>query len=179
MHKKIDLHIHTTCSDGTFSPKEIIDIAIQNGVDAISITDHDSIKSYTSELFEYAKNREITLIPGVEMSTRYYGIGIHVLGYNFDINNKELLNCLSLLQNARIDYLLDVSKLLINLGYIVHTNELKTLPSVTKAHIANDIVTNKENYDLLMKVFNHIPSKGEFIEAIMNEGCLAYTKNFR
>lgn len=178
MYKKIDLHIHTTCSDGTFSPKEIIDMAIENGLDAIAITDHDSIDAYTKDLFEYANQKGIKLIPGVEMSTRYYGIGIHVLGYNFDINNTQLINALNSANNARINYLTNVSKLLENLGYKVHTDELKVLPRVTKAHIAQDVVSTPQNKDILLKTFNRIPSKGEFIEAIMNEGCPAYTKKY-
>ena len=52
MMERIDLHIHTTCSDGVLSPKEIIDKAIQNGVSIISITDHDTIDAYNDELYD-------------------------------------------------------------------------------------------------------------------------------
>ena len=178
MSTSIDLHIHTTCSDGTFTPKEIIDIANKNNVKVISITDHDSIKAYDKELFLYAKEKGIKLIPGVEISTKYYGIGIHVLGYNFDLKNKELNDCLDKAQNARRDYLINVSKKLNELGYIVNTKKLNMLPTVTKAHIAKDVVSNKVNESLLIKEFNHIPDMGEFIETIMNENCPAYVKKF-
>ena len=126
----------------------------------------------------YAKFKNINLLPAVEMSTRYFGVGIHVLGYNFDLKNEELLECLSMLKNARINYLLDVSKKLEALGYIINTDKLKNLPTVTKAHISLDIVENKANEGLLIKNFGHIPSKGEFIETVMNEGCPAYTEKF-
>ena len=178
MYNNIDLHIHTTCSDGHFTPFEIIDIASRNNVDAISICDHDTINAYTKELFEYAKSKNITLVKGVEISTRYYNRGIHVLGYNYDLDNEELNECLSKLQNARVDYLLNVSKKLKEYGYIVNTEHLLTFESVTKAHIALDIVNNKENEALLLKEFNHIPTKGEFIEAIMNEDCPCYVEKF-
>lgn len=175
---KIDLHIHSTCSDGACSPKEIIDIAKSNNIEMISITDHDTIEAYTNELFSYAKNNNISLIPGVEMSTKSHGIGIHILGYNFDLNNENLLKCLSMLKNARVDYLINVSNKLNKLGYKVNVDQLIKLPTVTKAHIATDIVTNQENFLLLEKTFNHIPSKGEFIETIMNENCPAYVEKF-
>ena len=69
MKEKIDLHIHTCCSDGEKDPKSIIDEAVKNKVPVISITDHDTTAAYTEELLAYAKKNNITLIPGVEIST--------------------------------------------------------------------------------------------------------------
>lgn len=80
------------------------------------------------------------------------------------------------LRNSRHIYLHDVSKKLNELGYKVNVEKLEKVDAVTKAHIADDIVQNKENEKLLLKEFNHIPTKGEFIEAIMNEGCQAYVQ---
>lgn len=176
MINRIDLHIHSNYSDGKFSPKEIIDMAKQNNVKYISITDHDNVDAYTDELFDYANKNNITLIPGVEISTKTDKCGIHVLGYNYDLNNKELKDQLCKLRNARHDYLRKVSNKLSNLGFIVNTNELDKIDSVTKGHIANDVVNNKNNKEQLIKFFGHLPNKGEFIETIMNEGCPAYVK---
>lgn len=172
----IDLHIHTNCSDGELKPIEIIDEAIKKCIKYISITDHDSIEAYTNELFDYAKKNDIELITGVEISTRFNNIGFHVLGYNFDIHNKELNNKLKLLKNARHNYLIRVCDKLKKLGYDVHYQDLNKIDLVTKAHIARDIIQNKENESLLFKVFSHIPTVGEFIESIMNEGCLAFVE---
>ena len=174
--KRIDLHIHTNNSDGILSPLEVIDEAIKNGVDIISITDHDSIESYDDNLYNYAKEKNIRIITGVEISTKIAKAGIHVLGYNIDINNEELINKLKLLRNARHDYLYNVGNKLKKLGYIVNLDKLNEIDAVTKAHIAEDIITNEKNRDLLLKVFNHMPGKGEFIELIMNEGCPAYVR---
>lgn len=175
MENLVDLHIHTNLSDGVLSPKEIIDKAVVNNVSVISITDHDTIDAYTEELYDYAKIKSIKLINGVEISTKNEKAGIHILGYNFDINNKALKEKLNLLKNARHIYLKDVSKKLIELGYKVNVEELDKIDVVTKAHISLDIVSNLENEEILLKEFGHIPSKGEFIEAIMNEGCPAYS----
>ena len=173
---KIDLHIHTNCSDGFLTPKEVIDEAINNNVNIISITDHDTIDAYTNDLINYAKDNNIELIKGVEISTKINKCGIHVLGYNYDANNIELINKLNSLKNARHNYLYGVSEKLKELGYIVNTDELDKIEAVTKAHIALDVIGNEDNKELLIKTFNHIPSKGEFIETIMNENCPAYVK---
>ena len=109
---KIDLHMHTTCSDGKFTPKEIIDEAAKNNVIIISISDHDTTQAYTEQLFEYAKMHNIRLIPAVEISTQYGKAGIHVLGYNFDLNNEGFKDKLKQIRHFRHDYLHDVSKLL-------------------------------------------------------------------
>ena len=176
MKKIIDLHIHTTCSDGELTPKEVIDVAIKNRVSVISITDHDTIGAYKKELFDYAKDNNIRIIPGVEISTKSDKCGIHVLGYNIDLNNKEFQNKLEKLRNSRHEYLYQVADKLNILGYIIDVTSLDKIEAVTKAHIALDVISNDKNKDILMREFGHIPNKGEFIETIMNEGCPVYVK---
>lgn len=176
MKKIIDLHIHTTCSDGELTPKEVIDVAINDRVSVISITDHDTIVAYKKELFDYAKDNNIKIIPGVEISTKSDKCGIHVLGYNIDLNNKEFQKKLEKLRNSRHEYLYQVADKLNILGYIIDVTSLDKINAVTKAHIALDVISNDKNKDILMREFGHIPNKGEFIETIMNEDCLAYVK---
>lgn len=176
MKNYIDLHIHSNFSDGTLSPKEIIDEALQNKVKTIAIADHDTIDAYNDELYEYAKSKNIKIINAVEVSTKINKCGIHVLGYNFDVKNPILKEKLSKLRNARHDYLYNVAKKLDELSFYVNVDELDKIKSVTKAHIALDVINNINNKGTLIKTFNHIPTKGEFIETIMNEGCPAYVK---
>ena len=176
MRNLIDLHIHSNLSDGELSPKEIIDRAVNNEVSVIAIADHDTIETYNNDLFSYAKDNNVKLIPAVEISTKYKGIGIHVLGYNFDINNKLLIDKLYSIRNARHIYLHSVAVKLKKLGYIIDIDYLDKIDAVTKAHIATNTLENKNNEELLLKTFGHIPDKGEFIETIMNEGCPAYVE---
>ena len=176
MNKLIDLHIHSNLSDGELSSKEIIDRAVDNGVSVMAIADHDTTLAYNGELFNYAKDKKVRLITAVEISTKYNGIGIHVLGYNFNINNDQLKEKLYTLRNARHIYLHKVASKLNELGYIINVEFLDKIDAVTKAHIALNIVENKDNSNLLLKTFGHIPSKGEFIETIMNEGCPCYVE---
>lgn len=174
--KRIDLHIHTTMSDGSFTPKQVIDEAVKNGVSTISIADHDTVEAYTEELFIYAASKNINIIRGVEISTKNSKVGIHVLGYNYDLENEEFKESLKRIRNARHDYLHNVSKKLNELGYALNVEELDKIDSVTKAHIALDVISNEENEGILIKEFGHIPNKGEFIETIMNENCPAYVR---
>ena len=176
MDKIIDLHIHTNKSDGALSPREVVEEAIKNRVSAIAIADHDTIDAYSDELFDYAESNNIILVPAVEISTKTNKCGIHVLGYNFDLNDQNFREKLEKLRNARHDYLYGVSEKLEELGYKVNVDELDKIEAVTKAHISLDVISNKENEEILMKNFGHIPNKGEFIETVMNEGCPAYVK---
>ena len=91
MKKRIDLHIHTNLSDGALSPKQVIDEAVENGVNVIAIADHDTIEVYNNDFYSYAKKKNVKIINAVEISTKNDKTGIHVLGYNFDINNQELI----------------------------------------------------------------------------------------
>ena len=176
MNKLIDLHIHSNLSDGELSPKEIIDRAVNNGVSVIAIVDHDTTLAYNDDLFNYAKENNVKLITAVEISTKYKGIGIHVLGYNFDINNKLLTDKLYSNRNARHIYLHNVATKLKEFGYVIDVDSLDKIDAVTKAHIASNIVDNKDNKKLLLKTFGYVPERGEFIETIMNEGCPCYVK---
>ena len=174
--KQIDLHMHTNKSDGALTPNQIIDEAVKENLQAISITDHDTIDAYTDETIKYAKDQGIKLIVGVEISTKSDRCGIHVLGYNFDLNNEEFKQKLDKIRNARHDYLKAVAKKLEALNYKINVEELDKIKSVTKAHISKDIIENEENKLELIKQFGHIPNKGEFIETIMNENCPAYVQ---
>ena len=174
--KKIDLHIHTNKSDGLLSPKEIIDEAKKKHVQTIAIADHDTVDAYTDEVYNYAKDNGIELITAVEISTKTKKCGIHVLGYNIDTSSKYLNESLKKIRNARHYYLHNVANKLNEMNYILNINKLDMIEAVTKAHIAMDIISNKTNEKQLLKQFGHIPSKGEFIETIMNENCPAYVK---
>ena len=176
MPKRIDLHIHTNISDGLLTPKQVIDEAVKNGVSVIAIADHDTIDAYNDNLFQYAKSKNVEIINAVEISTKIDKAGIHVLGYNYNLNDTKFKERLSKVRNARHDYLRNVAIKLSELGYIVNVEELDKIDAVTKAHIALDIVNNEKNRDNLINNFGHIPSKGEFIETIMNENCPAYVK---
>lgn len=88
---KIDLHCHTTISDGRLTPTEIIHRAIEKNIDVIAITDHDHIAAYFEAKALITKQKlAITLIPGIELSVDWVGKEIHMLGLNFDAENEQI-----------------------------------------------------------------------------------------
>jgi predicted metal-dependent phosphoesterase TrpH len=100
MDQKIDLHLHTTASDGSFEPAELVAAAVDNDLAAIAVTDHDTVAGVAPAL-EAAKEKEIEVIPGIELTTYYQGQRVDILGYNLDCTNEELLSIINKLQNAR------------------------------------------------------------------------------
>ncbi len=84
--KYIDLHIHSTHSDGIMTPDEIVQFAKNIDLEAISITDHDSVDGIQPAL-DAGKKYGIKVIPGIEISANHYGKDLHILGYFFDYKN--------------------------------------------------------------------------------------------
>ena len=85
----VDLHTHSTASDGSISPSELVDRAIDNGVDILALTDHDTVDGVVEGL-ETAEGTGLTFIPGVEISTMWGGGCIHVVGLNIQFNDSRL-----------------------------------------------------------------------------------------
>lgn len=85
----VDLHMHSTLSDGTLSVAEMVDVAAKRKLAAIAITDHDNIDSWNQGK-SLADHAGIELIPGVEISSAWEGSDIHILGYFFDPSNLAL-----------------------------------------------------------------------------------------
>ncbi|MPQ42502.1 PHP domain-containing protein [Clostridium tarantellae] len=87
---KTDLHIHTKASDGTLTPIELISEIKEKNIKMFSVTDHNSIDSI-DEILNLTKDGNIKFIPGVEISSKFNDEQIHILAYNFDLKNKELI----------------------------------------------------------------------------------------
>lgn len=104
----IDLHVHSTKSDGTFSPKELVDYAIEKGLRAFALTDHDTVDGLEEALnyaLELKESRNVTVpevIPGIEFSTEYMGKDIHILGLYIDYNSSAFKNKIQEFVDSRI-----------------------------------------------------------------------------
>ncbi len=86
--KRIDLHVHTTASDGTCTPEEVVRLALDEGLAAIAVTDHDTADGY-AQASAAAAGTALEVVPGIEISTRYFG-SVHILGYFIDPQSDEL-----------------------------------------------------------------------------------------
>ncbi len=94
----IDLHVHSTKSDGTLTPTELVQYAIEKGLSAFALTDHDTTEGIDEAIMAAAKHNEsiqngikeglpLEVIPGIEFSTEYFGKDIHILGLYIDYNS--------------------------------------------------------------------------------------------
>lgn len=97
----IDLHVHSNKSDGSYSPTELVDYAIEKGLAAFALTDHDTIAGL-DEAIDYAKKQSLCeVIPGIELSTEYEGKDIHILGLYIEHHNTHFTRYLIDFQNSR------------------------------------------------------------------------------
>jgi len=112
---KSDLHIHTLYSDGVLSPEKIVDTAIDVGLQAIALTDHDNVLSYQAAK-DHLKNTQredkLEIIRGIEVNTLYKNYEVHILGYFMDVENSDFQNMLKMQQQARVKQTKEIISLL-------------------------------------------------------------------
>ena len=149
MKKKTDLHIHTYFSDGVFSPEKIVDTAVDVGLEAIAITDHDNILAYDIAR-KYIKDKglsdKIEIIKGIEINTLYKNYEVHILGYFMDTENDDFKELLKIQQQARIKQTKEIIKLLAQKeGNRIKFEDVKKLVaeggSIGRPHIAKAITS--------------------------------------
>lgn len=160
---KLDLHIHSIYSDGSMSPEELVDTAVDIGLSAISITDHDNVLSYKfAEAQAELKSQEagkkiIEIIPGVEINTLWKDQEIHILGYYMDISSKSFNDLLAYQQHARTQQILEIienlKKVDINIKLEDVTSFVTEGGSIGRPHIAKAI-TNIGGAKNIIEAYN-------------------------
>ena len=142
---KSDFHIHTYYSDGIYSPEKIVDLAVEHGLECISITDHDNILSYdVAKKYIEEKNINLELLRGVEINTIYKGMEVHILGYFMDVKNKDFVSMIKTQQKARIEQTKEILNLLkkkegIRIDFEDVKNMVAPGGSIGRPHIAKAI----------------------------------------
>lgn len=142
----IDLHIHSTMSDGTLAPSEIVDLAFKKGLSAIAITDHDTVAG-CEEAISRGKAVGLEVLSGVEVSVVYNGINLHLLGYLVDCENEKLFAALRTIQAARKRRNHRILEKLQDIGISVseaELNEVSAKGQTGRPHIA--LVLIKKGY---------------------------------
>lgn len=182
MGKLIDLHVHTTASDGDYSPEEIVKKSKDVGLSAIAITDHDSVESIDGAI-KIGKKINVEVIPGVELTTYWSKRDdkeFHILGYYFDYKNEELLSVLKECQKSRENRAKKIIEKLNQLGFIISFEDVDKLAkgSIGMPHIAETVIKNSKNEQVLFKNFAKIPDIGEFIQKYMIVEKPAYIKKY-
>lgn len=160
----IDLHVHSNRSDGTYSPKELVDYAMKKGLTAFALTDHDTVEGL-EEALAYAKNlpNAPEVIPGIEFSTEYEGRDIHIVGLAIDYKTPEFAAHLQHFVDSRITRNQKMCALLQEAGInITYEKLLEEFPDavITRAHYARYL-------------FNHgyIKSMPEAFERYVGDHC--------
>ncbi|MGE5416690.1 MAG: PHP domain-containing protein [Acidobacteriota bacterium] len=118
----IDLHLHTTASDGATEPLEMIRDVKAAGLSLISLTDHESLQGM--DTVADAGDQDITLIPGIELVTWHSGREVHLLGYMFDPLDKQFRSWISFLGQCRNETYLQIASNMKNLGFDINENKL-------------------------------------------------------
>ena len=166
----VDLHLHTTASDGVLSPSEIVRYAKAKGLQAIAITDHDTIEGCEEGLSEGEKIG-FEVIPGIEISAEYSPGSMHILGFFLDIHHPLLNERLEYLQKARAERNPKMVAKLNQLGIEMTYEEVLKASGggqVGRPHFANVLLEKK-----IVKSFQ------EAFDRFLKKGAPAYVDKFR
>jgi hypothetical protein len=166
----VDLHLHTTASDGVLSPSEIVRYAKAKGLQAIAITDHDTIEGCEEGLAEGEKIG-FEVIPGIEISAEHSPGSMHILGYFLDIHHPLLNERLEFLQKARAERNPKIVEKLNELGIDITFEEVLNASGggqVGRPHFANVLVEKK-----------YVKSFQEAFDRFLKKGAPAYVDKFR
>ncbi|MBI4308121.1 MAG: PHP domain-containing protein [Chloroflexi bacterium] len=143
MSHTVDLHLHTTASDGRLTPAQLVALVAARGLRVIAVTDHDTTGGLPAAKEAACAYPRLTLIPGVELSTDVPGGEVHVLGYFVDRDNPELESFLARMRDSRVDRGRRMVEKLAALGMPVpweRVLELAKGGSVGRPHIAQTMV---------------------------------------
>lgn len=146
----VDLHTHSTASDGKLAPAALVALAAQQGLHALALTDHDSVAGI-DEATAAGQTHGVTVISGIEFSTRHEPaqefIGIHILGYFVDPRHPLLLAMMEKIQAARLEQKIRQIELLQSMGFDVPVDEVLALAAGVpgRPHIASVLLARNPN----------------------------------
>lgn len=164
--KFVDLHMHSTFSDGRLTPAELVDNCARLGFAAMALTDHDSCLGVAEALDTAAKYPGLQVIPGVELDTRCEDQDVHILGYYIYTENKELLRRLREQRQGRERRLQLTLARLRELGYEVSLTDCDPAnKAVGRPHVAKALVAK-----------GYVATVQEAFDKLLGEGCPAYVK---
>lgn len=169
---KCDFHIHTSASDGLLSPAQIVKRAVNNNVQYLAITDHDTLGGIDEAISESLKHN-IKIIPGIELSTQHNHESIHILGFfkNGIYNNSELIEELEKIKNHRVlraKEIISKLKKEFNIEISFENVVRDSKDTIARPHIAQAILDAGYNYTF-DEVFDHL----------IGNGCRAYAPTLK
>lgn len=166
----IDLHVHSNVSDGTYTPEELVNYAVEKNLDFFALTDHDTvagIERASAEALRLSTNsKKITVIPGVELSTAYNKKDIHILGLFVDYKDKSFIERLCRFNTLRNERNKKMCDLLKNEGIEISMSKMQEKfgeTVITRAHFARYLLDN-----------GYVSSINEAFKSYLNAGCPCY-----
>ncbi len=156
----IDLHSHTTASDGSLSPRELVQEAVRRGVRILAVTDHDSTEGLGEAMAEAAKHPPLEIVPGIELNTDVEGGEIHILGFFIGYQEEWFQALLRELREERVQRIYRMADRLAELGCPIDPQEVFALVkegSAGRPHVAQVLVrrgyvkTVREAFDRYLK----------------------------
>ncbi|MBM2835848.1 MAG: hypothetical protein HW409_37 [candidate division NC10 bacterium] len=142
MVSRVDLHLHTTVSDGALRPEELVRAASIAGIQVMAVTDHDSVDGIR-DAERAASDLSIQVIPGIEVSASLDGDDVHVLGYFLDPDDRVLREALSRLQEDRVAQARSMVERLAELGWPLDWDRVMAIAqggSIGRPHIARALI---------------------------------------
>lgn len=131
MGKKIDLHMHSTFSDGEYTPDQLVKLRADEGYDVVAVTDHDGTGG-VREALEAGRKYGIEVIPGMEIGTVYRNTSeIHMLGYDFDIDDPAIVKKLKEIEDFRNERNRKLLAIFQEMGYDIKYSDLIRRPGQT------------------------------------------------
>jgi 3',5'-nucleoside bisphosphate phosphatase len=166
----IDLHTHTTHSDGSASPEELIARASAKGARSIAITDHDTVGAF-AEARVAADRCDIEFVPGIEISAEFSPGTMHILGYFVDDESAPLKEKLATLKNAREKRNPEIALRLQSLGFDISYDEV--------AHLAANRVVGRPHFARLLVEKGYVRTIQEAFDKLLKKGAPAYVEKAR
>lgn len=161
---RIDLHVHSTASDGRLAPGELADHAARRGVGVIALTDHDSVEGVAA-CREACADADVEFVPGVELSADADGRDVHILGYFIDPDDDVLLTRLAQLRGRRLERTERMVRALNEAGYDVTLEDVLAQAgegAVGRSHVARALVDREHAHDLRDAFVRFIGVRGPF-----------------
>ncbi len=141
---RIDLHAHTTFSDGSFSPTELVELAIKQELAVLAITDHDTTDGLP-EARKAINGHALELVPAIELSTRFQNRELHVLGYFINPADIQFQSRLEALRATRIVRICAILERLQTLGISISLSQVQQVAgigTIGRPHIAQTLLAN-------------------------------------
>lgn len=157
----IDLHVHTSASDGTLAPRQVVALAASVGVRFLGVADHDSTEGI-AEAIEAAASLPVEIVPAVEINAEYARTELHILGYYVDVNAPGLQRILSRLRDGRVQRARAMVDRLGALGLGIEWERVSALAgdgAVGRPHVAQALV-EKGHADTVEQAFHRYIGRG-------------------